>query len=166
MKRNMSRKSYIWILMLSCLFVGSSCDDKDTYSSVKGDPLLLTASIQMMETDNSDKFNGGESVGLWVSSLASHSLEQADVAQNIKFYQSAAGLVSEPRTYWGNHQELHIYGYYPYDSEATASPESYLFSVRNDQRTPEEMAASDLLWTQKTVALKDGKEKAQLDSLI
>ena len=86
MKKNMSRKSYIWILMLSCLFVGSSCDDKDTYSSVKGDPLLLTASIQMMETDNYDKFNGGESVGLWVSSLASHSLEQADVSQNIKFY--------------------------------------------------------------------------------
>lgn len=163
MKKNMSRKSYIWILMLSCLFVGSSCDDKDTYSSVKGDPLLLTASIQMMEADNSDKFNGGESVGLWVSSLASHSLGQADVAQNLKFYQSAAGLVSEPRTYWGNHQELHIYGYYPYDSEATASPESYLFSVKNDQRTPEEMVASDLLWTQKTVALKDGKEKTQLD---
>lgn len=164
MKMDKFRRIYIcWILVFSTIVIGGCQNDNEAASSIQGNPLLLSGSIQMMGMDETSKFNGGESVGLWVSSNQNTPLSQADIAKNIKFYQSAAGLVSEPRTYWGNNQELHVYGYYPYDTEAATSPEAYLFSVSTDQRQLENMVASDLLWTQKTIMQKEENEKTRLE---
>lgn len=164
MKRRLYKKVYVlWALVLTFFAaVWTGCDEKDTLSVIKGDPLLLSANIQMMGGGEAYKLNGGESVGLWVSSTEG-ALAQADVAQNIKFYQSAVGLVSEPRTYTGGHQDLYIYGYYPFDTAAVAFPEAYQFSVEADQRSAGNVVASDLLWTKKTASLANGNEKILLD---
>lgn len=164
MRRKQLKNVYVLLaLVLTCgAVVWSGCDDKDTLTAVKGEPLSLSADIRMMEGGETYKLDGGESVGLWVSST-DNSLGQADVAQNVKFYQSAAGLVSEPRTYSGGHSNLYIYGYYPFDSTAVVSPESYQFTVEADQRNAGNVVASDLLWTRKAASLTDGNEKILLD---
>lgn len=150
------------LMWVGVLAVWSSCDEKDSIASVEGEPLLISANIRNLDSDEYYKLNGGESVGLWVSST-DNSLQQADIAKNVKFYQSAAGLVSEPRTYSGNHQDLYINGYYPFDSAAVVSPQAYKFFVESDQRIEENVVASDLLWTKKVVSMAGGSEKILLE---
>jgi len=165
MKSNKLKTFYVFLnFVIPCtIAICCSCNEKDTDSSVQGAPLQLSANIQTIGSGDIYKLEGGESVGLWVSSNENTPLEQADIAQNIKFYQSAIGLVSEPRTYWGNHSQVHVYGYYPFDTEAADSPQSYYFAVETDQKKKGNLEASDLLWTQKTISLPDANEKAMLD---
>ena len=158
-----SNTLYVFLLLLiPCSLLLSSCkEDEKNAVELKGKPLQITADIQYLGEDGTYRLEGGESVGLWVSSLE-NSLAQADVTQNTKFYQSAGGLVSEPRTYWGDKQQLYIYGYYPFDYQAEESPEAYNFAVELTQKGMRETVASDLLWTKQTVSVADADKKVQL----
>ena len=160
-----NRAHFFLLLLLSCFsLILISCEENENSTmQEKGLPLQLSANIQSIGGGDVYKLDGGQSFGLWVSSSENMSLTQSDVARNTKFYQSAGGLVSEPRTYWGAHQQLSVYGYYPFDTLAVESPESYDFSVELDQNEASKMVASDLLWTSETISLNDADKKTQLE---
>ena len=161
---NNTFRGYLAFLMTWLALFLSGCEENDnTALTDNGLPLQISASIQSIDENGAYKFNGGQSVGLWVSSVENASLKQSDVACNIKFYQSAGGLVSEPRTYWGEHQQLNIYGYYPFDTIAVESPEAYHFSVELEQKGTNEIVNSDLLWTNQKISLNDADKKTQLE---
>ncbi len=135
-----------------CLFQFTACDNNDSETKVTN-PLYLSALVDgMQESDVAYRFQGGQAVGLWLSSQeVAGSLKNADIAINSCFVQSAGGLVSEPRTYLKGQDNLVIYGYYPYSSDVKNDPEAYLFSVELNQdscgKCPGGNRASDLLWT-------------------
>lgn len=145
------RKLYILCLWLG-LFQFTACDNNDSETEVTN-PLYLSALVDgMQESEAAYRFQGGQGVGLWLSSQeVAGQLKNADIATNCCFVQSAGGLVSEPRTYLNGQDNLVVYGYYPYSSEAKNNPEAYLFSVELNQdscgRYPDGNRASDLLWT-------------------
>lgn len=98
-------KRYITILL--CMITGflsfSSCDDKNDPDTIKGDrELYLSALVDGLGIDAATyRFQGGHGVGFWLSSTdVNGNLNQADIAVNNQFLQSAGGLVSEPRTNW------------------------------------------------------------------
>jgi len=151
-------KRYITILL--CMITGflsfSSCDDKNDPDTIKGDrELYLSALVDGLGIDAATyRFQGGHGVGFWLSSTdVNGNLNQADIAVNNQFLQSAGGLVSEPRTNWSKSGELFIYGYSPYDKEAIKTPEAYPFQLdlRQDSLalTADKMKRSDFLWTKR-----------------
>ncbi len=143
-------------LCILCLWLGlfqfTACDNDDSETEVTN-PLYLSALVDgMQENEASYRFQGGQGVGLWLSSQeVAGQLKNADIATNSCFLQSAGGLVSEPRTYLRGQDNLVVYGYYPYSSDAMNNPEAYLFSVELKQdscgKNPDGNRASDLLWT-------------------
>lgn len=145
------RKLYILYLWLG-LFQLVACDDNDSESEVMN-PLYLSALVDGMQgSESAYRFQGGQGVGLWLSSQeVVGQLQNADIATNSCFVQSAGGLVSEPRTYLKGQDNLVVYGYYPYSLEAADNPGAYVFSVelRQDScgKRIEGNRKSDLLWT-------------------
>lgn len=143
--------SCLWMLCLILVQL-TSCENNDSDSETIS-PLYLSALIDGMQTNEvAYRFQGGQGAGLWLSTQeVDNCLNNADITCNGCFVQSAGGLVSEPRTYIGKHENLVIYGYYPYSSEAQINPEAYSFAVelRQDScgKTPDGNRASDLLWT-------------------
>ena len=143
---------YIILLfgLMTGLFVFNSCDDKEDSEAVKGE-LYLSALVDGLGNNASTyRFQGGEGVGFYISSTdVTGRLNQADVATNNRFMQSAGGLVSEPRTNW-KADEYFIYGYSPYDKTAN-TPEAYPFKLILKQDslalTSDGMKKCDFLWT-------------------
>lgn len=147
-------------MVVVCALVMAGCSDDNNGLTESRTPLKLSGMFSLFEGSDAHRLDGGESVGLWITSSDDCSLNQADVASNRKFYQSAAGLVSEPRTYWEEYRQLSLYAYYPYDSLAVQSPEAYLFSVKPDQRSEENVKASALMWTKQTVTQNAVQDEA------
>ena len=82
---------------MACLLCLQACDD-DEVLTAKGDKLWLTANIHGID-GTERRFEGGDGVGMWIASgKGAVSIDQARVADNTRYMQSAGGLVSEPRT--------------------------------------------------------------------
>ena len=66
-----SNTLYVFLLLLiPCSLLLSSCkEDEKNAVELKGKPLQITADIQYLGEDGTYRLEGGESVGLWVSSL-------------------------------------------------------------------------------------------------
>ena len=149
--------SKVCLLILSVFAVG--CNDEENTVSVSPS-LRLSAYIDNFDGSAPAHLKGGEAVGLWIASETPQSLEQADVVVHGKFYQSAGGLVTEPRASWGNHKALDVIGYYPYQDSFAQTPEHVSFQVRRDQSVPDSVVASDLLWTKNHVERPVDEETA------
>lgn len=149
--------SKVCLLILSVFAVG--CNDEENTVSVSPS-LRLSAYIDNFDGSAPAHLKGGEAVGLWIASETPQSLEQADVVVHGKFYQSAGGLVTEPRASWGNHKALDVIGYYPYQDSFAQTPEHVSFQVCRDQSVPDSVVASDLLWTKNHVERPVDEETA------
>lgn len=133
-----------------------SCSESEV-AGEGGNKLWLSATIHGID-GTQKRFDGGDGVGLWICSESGHtSIDEANVAANVRFMQSAGGLVSEPRTVVKPSADLCIYGYYPYSPTATAHPHQYPFTVSARQDTfalsnPRGYVENDLLWTRQSVS--------------
>lgn len=146
-----------WRSILPLLFLILLCTacSEDEVAGVGGNKLWISASINGIEGSQT-RFNGGDGVGLWIGS-ESASLDAANMARNLRFMQSAGGLVSEPRTLANPKADLYIYGYYPYSPEAGNNPHEYPFTVSARQDTfavsdPRGYVENDLLWTKQRIS--------------
>lgn len=134
----------------------AGCDDGGANQDTSI-PVLLSAAIESVDGAEPTRLNGGESVGLWISTEDPQALNQSDVLVHGKFFQSAGGLVTEPRLAWQDHQALSIIGYYPYENTYGATPEQSAFRVKCDQTSADSIVASDLLWTKSRILRPTGE---------
>ena len=139
-----------------CLVMAGCNDEGNQETSI---PVLLSAAIESVDGSESTRLKGGESVGLWISTEDPQTLSQSDVLVHGKFFQSAGGLVTEPRLVWKDHQTLSITGYYPYENTYGASPEQSVFRVKCDQTATDSIVASDLLWTKARISRPTGENQ-------
>lgn len=154
----MKKQHFIWLSTLFCLWFIEGCnDDNGKYSDTSFvEPLYLSALIDGMTADETSyRFKGGAEVGIWLSTTdVSGKLDNADVVRNMRFTQSAGGLVTEPRASWENHSTINVYAYAPYDEKAQDTPHAYPFQLNLRQDTvsliPDGNRQSDFLWTKCT----------------
>lgn len=150
----MKRQYYIWLSMLFCFWFVEGCNDDDsTGNDTSGAELHLSALIDGMTAEETAyRFQGGQEVGIWLSTTdVSGKLANADGVHNMRFSQSAGGLVAEPRATWNNRSTINVYAYAPYDREAQDAPNAYPFqlNLRQDtvSLTPDGNRQSGFLWT-------------------
>ena len=116
--------------MLFCLWFVEGCNDDDsTGNDTSGAELHLSALIDGVTVEETAyRFQGGQEVGIWLSTTdVSGKLANADGVHNMRFSQSAGGLVAEPRATWNNRSTINVYAYAPYDREAQDAPHAYPF---------------------------------------
>lgn len=148
------KQYYIWLSMLFCLWFVEGCsDDNGKGSDTLVTELHLSALIDGMTAEETAyRFQGGQEVGIWLSTIdVSGKLDNADGVHNMRFTQSAGGLVAEPRATWNNRSTINVYAYAPYDQEAQDAPHTYPFQLNLRQDTvslmPDGNRQSDFLWT-------------------
>ncbi len=158
MNRTLRQLRYLFTLVV-CLLCLQACNDTEVVSA-KGEKLWLTANINGID-GTSRRFEGGDGIGMWIGSgKGTVSIDQANLVDNIRYMQSAGGLVSEPRTLVDNSSDITIYAYYPYSPNATGHKHDYSFCVSERQDTfslkdPREYQKVDLLWASRTIAPSD-----------
>lgn len=153
----MNKKNILYTgALVLCALLSTACSDTES-SSMKGDKLWLSATINGIDGSQT-RFDGGDGVGLWIGSGKGNAgIDEANVAVNTRFMQSAGGLVSEPRTLVNAQSDLFIYGYFPYSPLASENPHAYTFTVSARQDTfalanPRGYAENDLLWTKQCIS--------------
>ena len=142
------------LLILAC----TACKNNTEDANYNQAPIVCTALIDGMTTQEAaHRFRGGDGVGMYISSTdasASAQLENADVAQNALFAQSAGGLVPDKEIVWGNHTRLTFHGYYPYDRDVKGQTDNYPFAVSLRQDTAATNNTGnrpdDFLWSRQT----------------
>lgn len=164
----MKRLYNLWMIaLLGGLFLAGCEDDNENATNSGSGILHISAMIDGMNQQEAEtRFYGGQDVGFWLSTTEVHgALNNADLAQNIRFSQSAGGLVSEPRTRCNGGEQLSIYGYSPFDYKASENPESYIFEIDSRQDTlidhPHGNKKCDFLWTKQN-AEYNGSEPVSL----
>lgn len=149
----MKREGYAFCLILFVLgVITNACDDNNNEGARADKTLNLTAFIDGLTPEvSSYRFQGGQEVGIYLSTNEFEKLSDANRGKNIRFSQSAGGMVSDPRTLWKNGETLVAYAYSPYDREFSGVPNAYPFEI--ELRQDEIYAAGksnyhyDLLWT-------------------
>ena len=170
----MKKQYKVFVSLLIAMCGLASCSEEDTYLTPygEGEQLHMSALIDgFTQTETDLRFQGGENVGFWLSKgEVAGRLNSADVEVNIRFSQSAGGLVCEPRVHWNDNQELHYYAYTPYDANADENPEQYLFqlNLRQDSAAMDKNARSDsdFLWAQGKIQRKGEQEKIHFHHLM
>ena len=119
----MNLKKYFLFSAIMSLVTLSSCSD-DSIS----EPLKLNFSVRNLGNTSTSVDTKG--VGLWISSTSLSSLKDADVVKNQKFIPTGQQLAAEGVN-WTGQEKLYTYGYYPYDSNASTTPESYAVTAAN-----------------------------------
>ena len=149
----MKQQDYIWFFILFCLCFIGACDDDQHTDRTSDCELYFSALIDgMTPEETAYRFQGGQEVGFWLSSMdITEKLNEADLARNVRFSQSAGGLVSESPINWNDDLPIYVYGYSPYNKKIIYSPHAYQFNVNLRQDTvsliPNGNKQSDLLWT-------------------
>lgn len=153
----MKQKLYIGIMILVALI---ACQDDDNESPGLMDSIRFTATIEGMQPDAvSTRFSGGNSVGIFMvdytASGASGELKpENNRMSNVKYTQSADGLVADKPVCWQDAGKVDVYGYSPYHSVIT-SVEEYPFQLALNQDSLHEKGIpgyeySDFLWSRMT----------------
>lgn len=153
---------YILGIILSVAMCLTGCK-KDDGGEIGGgtEELHLSAQIEGMASDEAvTRFRAGQGVGIWLSANKTDAdLNRAEVARNIQFLQSAAGLVSDPRISWDRQPSLELYAYAPYDKQAGENPAAYAFAIESRQDSlallSEGNEKNDLLYAKQTVKYED-----------
>ena len=149
----MKQQDYIWFFILFCLCFIGACDDDQHTDRTSDCELYFSALIDgMTPEETAYRLQGGQEVGFWLSSMdITEKLNEADLARNVRFSQSAGGLVSESPINWNDDLPIYVYGYSPYNKKIIDSPHAYQFNVNLRQDTvsliPNGNKQSDLLWT-------------------
>lgn len=153
----MKQKLYISMMLLTALI---ACQDDDNESPGLMDSIRFTATIEGMLPDAvSTRFSGGNSVGIFMvdytDSGASGELKpDNNRMSNVKYMQSADGLVADRPIFWLDAGKVDVYGYFPWRSAIT-SVEAYPFQLALNQDSLHEKGIpgyvySDFLWTKMT----------------
>ncbi len=157
----MKLQSYLWgtILLTILLLTGCKKDDNDVTGGTG--ELHLSALVDGMAPDEAAyRFRAGQGVGVWLSATkVDADLNRAEVAKNIRFMQSAGGLVSDPRISWDRQPSLELYAYAPYDAKAAENPAAYAFAIEPRQDSlalrEEGNERNDLLYARQTLKYSD-----------
>lgn len=114
----------------------AACNDDDKKVLFSDTPICLSGKIVgMNEGEALTRFRGGAGVGVYItdeSGSRSGNLFEPRV-NNVKFMQSAAGLVGDPLVYWMQGTPIEVLAYYPYLKEEGDVPEACLFKVAEQQ---------------------------------
>lgn len=148
-------------ILVVILVILVACNEDDNPDINQGDNLYLSATIKGLDGNDVNYFEGGNDVGLYIASKdVAGQLNNSDIAVNLRFSQSAGGLVPQEPVSWQGYSQLMVYGYYPYSRKSDINPEAYPFTINTRQDTilksSLEYRNNDFLWTCKTIQNSDG----------
>lgn len=142
------------IIMLLAIFQSCTDDAGPESLSPSGSSLEILSKISVKADSRMDgnAFETGDEVGIFLvpyrdDDTTPGDMDQSGYASNVS-YQYHSGIwkpVSTPAIRWPGESRADVYGYYPYDARLTDA-RSLLFSVKEDQRSVDNYAASDFLW--------------------
>ena len=123
-------------ILVVILVILVACNEDDNPDINQGDNLYLSATIKGLDGNDVNYFEGGNDVGLYIASKdVAGQLNNSDIAVNLRFSQSAGGLVSQEPVSWQGYSQLMVYGYYPYSRKSDINPEAYPFTINTRQDT-------------------------------
>lgn len=153
-------KHQLYIGMLISLMALIACQDDDNDSPGLTDNIRFTATIEGMQPEAAaTRFSGGNSVGIYMVDYTAAGVSgtlkpENNRLTNVKYMQSADGLVADKPIIWGDAGKVDVYGYSPYNS-VISSVEEYPFQLALNQDTLDAKGGScyensDFLWTSAT----------------
>ena len=136
-------KKYL-ILIIAASLAAASCNKTESPVSPSEDklPIELSLSLQTKATDAS--FENGDKIGVYVT-YNGYLDAYENYVDNAGFSLSGNKWVADNEIYWADKTNTaDFYCYYPYGTPVDAT--AYNFTVKSDQTSRANYAASDFLW--------------------
>jgi hypothetical protein len=136
------------VAMLSLLVSTVACSNEDAPATTSVQKEISFVAMHPSEVVSSrvvnDKFEKGDSIGVYLTDADASLLLAGNVINNAKFNYNGSTWTAPQKQYWDK-GSYNVYAYYPY-SASINDTEDYVFSVQTDQSTNEGYSKSDFLW--------------------
>lgn len=131
--------------MLSLWAICASCSNEDESVPTQEQEISFIARHPSEVTRVANNaFETGDSIGVYLTDASTALQLAGNEINNARFNYNGSTWTAARKQFWNN-GTYNVYAYYPYATTINDT-EDYIFSVQEDQSTPEGYSKSDFLW--------------------